>query len=252
MHALLTQAQADLNLPEGEFAMFIPDMPALPPQSSSIVMIAQTNQAQLSTKKAERVLGVCKVIANEERKDGNGEIYPNSTDLMAVEAAEDYLTSYENRTDLTVEDAAAAKTTVLSQPKHGTLKEDVALNGEYFYFPDADYVGKDSAEVLVEIKGIKVKVRYFFHLETTDPGPNAYELYCEERGGQWKIATLPTPTDLATQQANPALATILANASLSFTGFADLAGGALGQTTGSTITLDTTAAGNNWFIDPSK
>jgi hypothetical protein len=30
---------------------------------------------------------------------------------------------------------------------------------------------------------------------------------------------------------------------------ADLAGGALGQTTGSTITLDTNAAGNGWFID---
>ncbi|MBU0621288.1 MAG: matrixin family metalloprotease [Gammaproteobacteria bacterium] len=33
--------------------------------------------------------------------------------------------------------------------------------------------------------------------------------------------------------------------------FSDLAGGALGQTIGSTITLDTNAAGFNWFIDPT-
>ncbi|MGV8934697.1 MAG: Ig-like domain-containing protein, partial [Gallionellaceae bacterium] len=33
--------------------------------------------------------------------------------------------------------------------------------------------------------------------------------------------------------------------------FADLPSGAVGQTTGTTITLDTNAAGHNWFIDPT-
>lgn len=167
---------------QGEFAMLIPDMPAAPPQTSPIVMIAQANQAQDSTKKAGRVLGVCKVVANEKER------YPNSTDLSAVSEAENYLTSYENRADLTVEDAAAAKTTVLSQPKHGTLKEDSSLNGKYYYFPDFGYVGKDSAEVLAEIKGVIVKVRFFIHvLEYREK--DAYDANCNEAPtNPWKIS----------------------------------------------------------------
>jgi hypothetical protein len=91
---------------------------------------------------------------------------------------------------------------------------------------------------LVEIKGMKVKVHYFIH-STEYREPDAYEYYCKERGGQLKNSTLQTPTDPATQQANPALAIILANDGLSFAGFADLPSGALGQTTGNSITLDT-------------
>jgi hypothetical protein len=165
--------------------MLFLDMPNIPPQTTPIVMLAQTNQAHDGIKKAGRVLGVCKVIANEKRN------YPNSTDLMAVASAGTYLTSYENHTDLTVEDAAAAKTTVLSQPKHGTLKEGSSLNGKYFYFPDTGYVGKDSAEVLVEIKGVTVKVRYFIHvLEYSEK--DAYDANCTEAPpgseGDWKIS----------------------------------------------------------------
>jgi hypothetical protein len=160
-------------------------MPNMPPQTTPIVMIAQTNQAQDSTKKAERVLGVCEVVANEKER------YPNSIDDYTVAAAAMYLVDYEHRSDITQEDERAAKTTVLSQPKHGTLKEDSALNGSYYYFPDAGYVGKDSTEVLVEIKGVKVKVSYFIHvLEYREK--DAYDANCTEAPtgstGSWKIS----------------------------------------------------------------
>lgn len=162
--------------------MLIPDMPAAAVQTPPIVMIAQVNQAQKSIKQAERVLGVCKVIANEK------ETYPNKTDDYTVAAAATYLVNYEHRSDILQEDMVAAKTSVLSQPKHGSLKTDNTLNGRYFYVPDAGYVGQDSAEVLVEIKDIKVKVRYFIHvLEYSEQ--DAYDANCTDAPtNPWKIS----------------------------------------------------------------
>jgi VCBS repeat-containing protein len=272
MQDLLAQAQAELDLQQGEFAMLIPDMPNMPPQTPTIVMLAQTNQAQDSTRTAERILGVCGIIDNEARKDANGEIYPNSGDFYAPSEVVSYFQEYEHRHDLTTEDIDAAKTTILSQPKHGTLTEDSTLSGRYWYSPKVGYVGKDSAEILVEIKGMKVKVRYFFHA-TEYNEPNAYEDYCEQRGGQWKISqdangtpiltvvNYPTPstgntgsssTDTAASAytlSASVLSTFSVDPSLVTFNLADLAGGAVGQAVGNTITLDTNAAGHNWFID---
>jgi hypothetical protein len=180
MQTLLAQAQTEFNLQEGEFAMLIPDMPAAPPQSPAIVMIAQTNQAQDSTKKDARVLGVCEVIANEK------ESFPNVSDIYTVSAATMYLVNYENRRDITQKDELAAKTSILRQPTHGTLKES-SLPGSFIYAVDAGYVGNDSADILVEVKGVKVKVRYFIHV-TEYAEPNPYDIYCAVSGGQWKIS----------------------------------------------------------------
>jgi hypothetical protein len=44
----------------------------LPPQFSSIAMFDQTNQAQLSAKKAEPVVVVCKVVVSGNRKEFKG------------------------------------------------------------------------------------------------------------------------------------------------------------------------------------
>jgi hypothetical protein len=62
----------------------------------------------------------------------------------------------------------------------------------------------------------------------------------------WKISSSTPALDNAGLQALLGSANINNNVSVTFS---DLAGGALGQTTGSTITLDTNAAGYNWFID---
>jgi hypothetical protein len=42
---------------------------------------------------------------------------------------------------------------------------------------------------------------------------------------------------------------LLAGAKASLSGFADLSGAAIGQTTSDKITLDTNAAGHGWYID---
>jgi len=177
--------------PIDSHAMLIPDMPALPPQRPTIILVAQTNQAQDSTKRSERVLGVCEVIDNEEHKGANGEIYPNSDDIYALSSALSYFQKYEHRNDFTSEDLKGAKTTILQQPKNGALIEvvtDPDISGDYRYTPNAGYVGSDSAEILVEIKGIKVKVRFFIHV-TEYREPNPYDNNCNEAPtNPWKIS----------------------------------------------------------------
>ncbi|WP_162084669.1 tandem-95 repeat protein [Sulfuriferula nivalis] len=277
MQSLLAQAQSELNLQPGKFAMLIPDMPAAPPQTSPIVMIAQTNQTQDSTKKAERVLGICSVIDNEERTGKNGEIYPNTQELFPVGNAGDYLLNYEHRNYPSTEDINSAKVTILKGPKYGTfISEALPIGGVYIYSPNAGYVGKDSVEVLIEIKGIKVKVHYFIHvLEYGEK--DAYDANCTEMPaggyGEWKISTdangnsvlaavnyLPSLDNSAPVTGTATLATILgtslsssldANTSGVTLNIADLAGGAVGQTTGTSITLDTNAAGYGWYVDPN-
>jgi len=192
--------------------MLIPDMPAAPPQSPPVVLIAQTNQAQGTTNNTERVLGVCEVVANEEKN------YPNS-----IAAAETYFVNYDHLDGFTHEDWLAAKTTILIQSKHGTLVEvvtDPHLSRDYRYTPDKGYVGNDSADVLVEIKGMKVKVHYFIHvLEYGEK--DAYDANCTEGSagheGQWKISLDPNGNPVLTAIALPVsstLATTLTSSSL--------------------------------------
>jgi hypothetical protein len=186
MQSLLSQAQTELDLQNGGYSMLIPDMPNVPNQAPSIVLVAQNNQVTLDVNKTERVLGVCEIIENEKRLEANGDVSVNYAGIYPPSSAEMYLVNYEHRSDLTIDDVAAAKTTVLQQPKHGILKDDT-LMGSFWYIPESGYVGKDSAEILVEIKGVKVKIQYFIHA-TEYNEPNAYENYCEQSGGQWKIS----------------------------------------------------------------
>jgi predicted chitinase len=273
MQSLLAHAQFELNLQPGEYAMLIPDMYAAPPQSPTIVMVAQTNQAQDNTKAAGRAIGVCELVENDETM--------NVASISAISSAELYIQEYEHLGDFTEEDVNSEKATILQLPKHGTLGKDTepTLNGMYIYTPNKGYVGKDFAVVLVEIKGIKIKVFYYFHVldhETT----GLWNLECGKKGGQWKISQdangnsvltavdyLPTLTGNSTSASDAAalagtlgkglagsFATSGTSTSLS-TGItlniADLPGGAVGETTGTSITLDTNAAGYGWYIDPN-
>ncbi len=146
----------------------------------------------------------------------------------------------------------------------------------YYYHAEAGYVGQDSTTLLVEIGGYKVKVTYFFHVFAEviyDDIPLKNE-HCPN-GYYWRISSTinsngtssltsveyQSPTTSATGSTvvdTAALAstlgsTLLSNLTGDTTGvtvnLADLPGAAVGQTTGSTITLDTNASGYGWFID---
>ena len=268
--------------------MFIPDMPNVPPQDAP-VMIAQANQAQQGDVTTTRTLGVCHAAPNNHYSAENG--------IGPVASADFYLEQYEHRkVDY---NHPSGVVTVLQQPKHGVLRLlteadrgtffdssagsiDPADPG-YLYLPELGYEGKDSATLLVETGGVKVKVKYFFQAISGVLGNDGVDKYCGSKGMFWKISTTLDPNGNSTitsveyqspltSAADTALtdtaslasilglnfmtgANALGNSTADPSGItlnlADLPGGAIGQTTGTNITLDTNAAGYNWFIDPT-
>jgi hypothetical protein len=163
------------------------------------------------------------------------------------------------------------KITLLRAPSHGRLlnaKNDAAkydVPSEY-YLPDVNYVGKDRGDLLVEghdDKGqpIALTLRYYINVL---PEEKLHKIVKE--GQAWKTRTklcgagkernwrisenlLEEPATLADGYHTTSLQALLMGAKDALTGFTDLPGAALAQTTGDKITLDTDAAGHSWFFD---
>ena len=255
--------------------MFIPDMPNVPPQDVP-VMIAQANQAQSSTALTVRTVGICFGISNgvDTSPMGDNVVEPKGE-------AQSYLLNYEKKN---VADTVPATITILQQPAHGILRlltqADIGTilpgsggtvdpsNPGYIYLPEKGYIGQDKAVVLVEIGGVKVKEIFYFHDMDEQTSPCGGSNY-----GTWKISTtlapngtstvtavdyLPSITSNSAPVTGATLASILgkslansldANTSGITLNIANLPGGAVGQTVGTAITLDTNAAGYGWYIN---
>ena len=230
--------------------MFVMDMPPdVPPQYAPVV-IAQASQAK-DPAKIDRTIGVCHLIQNPPIPSGTA---VNS--LSPIGSVWSYLKHQERLSpeQLTDEMFNTAKATMLQGAKHGTL--EYLGEGYFVYRPTSGYIGPDRATLLVEIGGLKVKVMYFFKLEPgAGGGTEGYDPYRDKKncpqGEMWKISLNPDDPNAPiytferlSQLTSPYAG--LSNVNLSFDA---LAPGALGQTTGTTITLDTNAAGHGWFID---
>lgn len=183
----------DLNLNEEEYTMFTLDAPDMPTHSPNIVMIAQNNQAKQVAKTHDRIYGICQIIDNSRSINATGEINIGQTRLSPSLDAEYYLHDYApdllNTLGGNIE---LIKTTVLKQPEHGVLK-DAGLNllpGTYRYEPNASYFGKDTVSVLVEAKGVKVKISYYFYMDEQPAAPGG-DYQCAKTGYRWKISTAP-------------------------------------------------------------
>jgi hypothetical protein len=147
------------------------------------------------------------------------------------------------------------KIKVLRSPVHGELEDGI-------YHADAGYLGTDQMIFEVEVLGKTFKVIQTLVIHNsgdldypTDAAKKAFDKACPSgKRSSLDIIELPTEGFASNEElaklhglASFALGSdALGNIGLSF---ADLPNGALGQTTGSTITLDTTASGNGWFID---
>jgi len=124
------------------------------------------------------------------------------------------------------------KTSILQEPKHGELIENINSKGSinYTYYPEPGYLGKDSAVFVAEFNGKRYKIT----TELRVVRPHAGESNCPPnrliKVGQFT----PTPNDYKVT-------------------FSDLTGSAVGETKGeglnAQITLDTNAAGHGWYID---
>jgi hypothetical protein len=229
------------SLITGEELMFTMDMPYVPPQETPIVL-AQAS-APAATPQPNYILNDCQ----ETESTGN----PRSA-MRAVDPAS-MLSSYlywhdkaRVQSGVPIDLASIKNITLLQGTTHGNLVAGISNTGRvaYRYDPTPNYVGNDQAVFLAEFEGKVYKIVLELHVFETvfESDPNA--------------TTCPPP-ELIKVNGKPVSGSSGYDSgyslnSLSVT-FADLAGGAVGQTTGeganAAITLDDNAAGYNWFID---
>jgi hypothetical protein len=134
------------------------------------------------------------------------------------------------------------------------------------YLPKKGYLGKDRVDLLVEGKddlgrSVAMTLRYYINVLTEEDWSkaasdnrgyaHAIKKYCGTTKHLWRIAQ-PSADDYNSPDSwyrATSLQALLSGAKDALTGFSDLSGASLGQTTGNWITLDTNAAGYDWYID---
>lgn len=280
--AWLDQVKADLNLTQGEVTMFVSDMPNVPPQNVP-VMIAQANQAQAGDQQArDRALGICSPVPSN--------YYGGENTLSPLVSVKNYFTLYDPKTTFTgpatltvLQQPQHGVLRLMTEADRGVFFSDTSgpidpNDPGYIYLPEKGYLGDDKASFLIERGGIKVKVVYYFKAVNGPLGNTGAQEHCKDTGKRWKISsTLDTngaSTITSVEYQSPAVSTagssvvdtvalastlgssVLSNLDGDTAGvnlsIADLTGGALGQTVGSNITLDTNAAAYNRFIDATQ
>jgi hypothetical protein len=125
------------------------------------------SKMDIAAKNVNRTIGVCQLIENPVAKDGSA---VNS--LSPIVAVQIYFNSFEN-----VRVEGPSQVSLLRPPVHGKLEDlgtvvfdekghAVRESGQrsYYYRAKAGYLGKDSATLLVEISGFKVKTVVSFHV----------------------------------------------------------------------------------------
>lgn len=219
--------------------MWVPDIWSNASLLAGAVVAVAASPLQAADK---YVLGVCRVA----KSDSGAEIRP------AI-GGDSYLYTYRNSV-LPYKgfsfDSGHAKVTLVKAPMHGAVSHvnSRVSNYYYHYIPKEGFVGQDRFVMQVEKDGVKVRIHYLMEVVLEDE-PTTYigddyerhDVYCKP--DSWKISsTVTTPaTDIASLQtlleASDTTRTI-------FVMFAPLPPATLGQTTGTTITLDTNAAGH--------
>jgi len=171
--------------------------------------------------------------------------------------------NFENYPDSSVRTDTSVR--IIEQPKHGRLVQTHpdATNYEkyqYKYIPDVDYGDFDHFVMETSAGGITVQI--YYTMSVSLPGEPTYVL--DENGQKtddlsrcakpyWKISS-DSPAgfgsaDLTSWIQIAELDAKLADLSGVTVTFSPLAGGAVGQTSGNIIALDTDAAGHGWYID---
>ncbi|MHB8166023.1 MAG: dockerin type I domain-containing protein, partial [Sulfuricella sp.] len=224
--ALLAYAQSIIDT--GEEIMFTMDVPYVPVQETPTLLAqATTPNTGSNTQQPDYLLKVCDEVPSE------GDL---TTAMNVVDPAGWLAVQLGNRSGRYIEPGTVAtiKHTLLEGTTHGKLIPKVTGSGiAYFmYEPEPGYVGKDRAIFMADFEGKRYKLVIDLKVST----------FVDE-----KSPVCPQPRLIKVKKPISGSSTYDLN-SKSVT-FAGLDGGALAQATGTTITLDTTAAGHNWFID---
>ncbi|MCL2020838.1 MAG: hypothetical protein FWG81_01725 [Betaproteobacteria bacterium] len=186
---------------------------------------------------------------------------------------------------ITLDDLSEAKVSILEMPRHGQLLPTSATDGAllggpgYEYKPTLGYLGEDSLTALVEYKGQRIKVTMElvvvgemridnYHFSDGNSGGGlaldrkANDCLFKSRIRRINMAPGGTGQSLNDSTGDyqswlytAQLSALLSSSTTALTGFSDLPGSAIAQTTGyyssGQITLDSNAAGWGWYIDPT-
>ena len=242
--------------------MWIADVPPQQIELPAIYLAANAISSQQEGGAANK-LGVCRSIS------GNASIFPTSnaasyfTRLNHQNFVFDFNADGSLRMDIAIR--------IIGQPKHGKLLRvspdaENLSRYEFKYIPDENYEGFDDFAIETSAGGKTVKI--YYTMSVVLPGePTTVTDWTCPKGTFWKISanldangntTINSveylPADGTSTAIDPALATsfdasgylsnFISNTSNVPLSFADLAAGALGQTTSTSITLDDNAAGN--------
>ncbi|MEQ1526082.1 MAG: matrixin family metalloprotease [Gallionella sp.] len=228
-----------------ETVMLAFTVPAVPPQAPT-VMIAQAVGQNANPTQNIKTITFCL-----DKQSLVPDSAPNAFSPVNFEFLRQIGKPYTG----TVAEAQQYNVTLLEVPKHGVVNSIDDFTG-WIYMPEKGYEGADRAIYLVESQGKQYKVVInFWVVEVLDEDRPAQ--YCDsvDFGASNGLSTPPTGlkplsmSDFSAWQTETQFASLLNTVSNITITFTDLAGGALGQTTGNAITLDTNAAGNNWYID---
>jgi predicted chitinase len=244
----------DFNVNLEELDMLLFD--ALP-QEAPVVIVAQA-KTQTRSDGLYGVVGSCVAVARSEYNEYLDIEYPREIPLTVGDDAMrlfDFRGEYDlfDSAELLIKATESDAMTVIEYPKHGVLEEKL---GGLVYKPDQNYIGKDQAIFTVEFEGYRIKVIYYIHvtgnnvkIEGTPPVEfgRFWKKYCPRN--TWEISSVFTNSDSASWYRSASLQALLTDAKDALTGFSDLSGASLGQTTGDKITLDSDAASHSWFID---
>jgi hypothetical protein len=209
---------------EGESIMWISDLPPLPPFEAVPMVLAQAASTG-ETSSTIPMAGFCNIVGMYH--DGDNE--ETSVDLFPKLGAGSYFLRYGEEKGISFHDA---QVTLVQKPKNGVYKEDA-------YFPKQGFEGLDTVVFQVQKEGIKVQIKYFIvvHNLKLEPPVIAWQ-QCDVImpgpgfDGVWKLSALPEGIDLANWYQTP-LQALLTGAKDALTGFTDLPGASLGQTTAS-------------------
>jgi len=252
----LEQLHNDFDIVKGETDMLVIAMPDMPPQNP--VLVSQIVSKGQINEKLDGTIGVCFKVFNKGYIDGGVDRVEepdgwSSLDVRGL-AFNNWAVMPGQESSWNV-DFEKASVKLLQAPKHGQLSARLYSGNDIAYHPNSNYAGNDKAIFLVNIEGHFVKVVYYFKVETNmEKYYKNSDKYCPNPSW-WKISSnLSSGTsDFTKWQATASLNALLANASYSLSGFSDLVGSAVGETTGqglnAQITLDSNAAGHGWFID---
>ena len=262
----------------GETEMFMSlFVPALPPMQEVATTPPAIIQIASNAAKPDMVFdGGCLVAQTLDNPIEPGVGEPG--DFSPADAVYGY---YNNVRHIEL-NIAKAKVSIVNGAQHGTLVQlssdeakKLGVGTEsgplYRYRPNSGYIGSDDATLLIELDGKSYKIHTKFYVVEKVNDNNFYgqgtpATLCADSQPK-RVATLTFNQDInlaqwgdivqeiATSAGGMEFNQYIATASGVTLNFANLPGGAIGQTVGeginANITLDTTAAGYNWFIDPT-